>query len=63
MKSTSSGSGLRRVLAMASDAAVGHQPPADLGLDLLAEGVDAALVLVLLEALLERSQLAADLLP
>ncbi len=46
MKSTSSGNGLRSVLAIACDAPVGDEPAADLGLDLLAEMGDPGLVLV-----------------
>ena len=38
------------------DAPVGHEGPADLGLDLLLQLLDAGLVLVLLEALLERGE-------
>ncbi len=44
-------------------AAIGDQPAADLGLDLGLELLDAVLVLLFLEALLERRELAADLLP
>ena len=56
MKSTSSGSGLRSVLAIASTPRSATSAPADLGLDLLLELVDAGLVLVVLEALLERRE-------
>jgi hypothetical protein len=45
------------------DAPVGHQPAPDLGLDLLAELVDARVVLVHLQPLLERRQRLGRLLP
>ena len=48
------GQRLAQRLGHGLDAAVGHQAAADLGLDLLLEPLDAALVLVALEALLER---------
>ena len=42
---------------------VGDQPATDLRLDLALEAIDAALVLLAFEALLERGQLATDLPP
>ncbi len=44
------------------DTTVGHQPATDLGLDLLAQLVDAGLVLVALEPLLERGERLGRLL-
>jgi hypothetical protein len=44
------------------DAAVGHEPAADLGLDLLLQLLDAVLVLVALEPLLERVSSSGGLL-
>ena len=54
MKSTSSGQWLAQCLGHGLGPTVGHQPPTDLGLDLLAELLDPGLVLVALQALLER---------
>ena len=56
------GQRLAQRLGHGLDAAVGHQPAADLGLDLLLELLDAALVLVVLEPLLELGELAVHLL-
>ena len=61
MNSTSSGSGLRKRLGHRLRTTVGDEAAADLGLDLLLELLDALVVLVVLESLLERRQLTADL--
>ena len=57
------GQRLAQRLGHGLDAPVGHQPAADLGLDLLLELVDPVLVLVVLEALLERAQRLGRVLP
>ena len=62
MKSMSSGSGLRTRLGHRLRPPVGDQPAADLGLDLPAQGVQAGLVLLPGQPLLEVGQLTAGLL-
>src|ERR671910_225976 len=57
------GQGLAERAGHGLDAAVGHQAPSDLGLDLLAEVVDPGLVLVALEPLLERGERLRRLVP
>ena len=57
MKSTSSGSGLRSAARQRLGPAVGDEAAADLGLDLLLQLLDAGVVLVLQQPLLERGQL------
>jgi hypothetical protein len=56
------GQRLAQRLGHGLDAPVGHQAAADLGLDLLLQLVDAGLVLVALEALLERGERLGRLL-